>query len=280
MRHQWLTIPLAVLLLGFGPAYAQGEPEWRSWPMGERFAVNVGSFFANLDTKVRLDATDGSLGTGIDFEQDLGLDDTQTRIMAGGYWRFFKRHRLDVSYFDLDRSGDSSSTVNISFGDEVFQADLPLTAFLDIEVFNLGYSYSILFDEKKELAVGLALSFQDLTAGLQGTVAGQPLEVSESSSVLAPLPTFTGRFSYAITPKWIVDTNIGYFTIEVDSGGDELSGDIIAGNAGVRWQLLKHFNLGLMYQFFVVDVNTKNETKQLTVEYDYFGPVLFAGWSF
>ena len=280
MRHQWLTIPLAVLLLGFGPAYAQGEPEWRSWPMGERFAVNVGSFFANLDTKVRLDASDGSLGTGIDFEQDLGLDDTQTRIMVGGYWRFFKKHRLDFSYFDLDRSGDSTSTVNISFGDEVFQADLPLNAFLDIEVFNLGYSYSILFDEKKELAVGLALSFQDLTAGLQGTVAGQPLEVSESSSVLAPLPTFTGRFSYAITPKWIVDTNIGYFTIEVDSGGDELSGDIIAGNAGVRWQLWKHFNLGLMYQFFVVDVNTKNETKQLTVEYDYFGPVLFAGWSF
>jgi len=280
MRHQWLTIPLAVLLLGFGPAYAQGEPEWRSWPMGERFAVNVGSFFANLDTKVRLDASDGSLGTGIDFEQDLGLDDTQTRIMVGGYWRFFKKHRLDFSYFDLDRSGDSSSTVNISFGDQVFQADLPLNAFLDIEVFNLGYSYSILFDEKKELAVGLALSFQDLTAGLQGTVAGQPLEVSESSSVLAPLPTFTGRFSYAITPKWIVDTNIGYFTIEVDSGGDELSGDIIAGNAGVRWQLLKHFHLGLMYQFFVVDVNTKGETKQLTVEYDYFGPVLFAGWSF
>jgi hypothetical protein len=280
MRHQWLTIPLAVLLLGFGPAYAQGEPEWRSWPMGERFAVNVGSFFANLDTKVRLDASDGSLGTGIDFEQDLGLDDTQTRIMAGGYWRFFKRHRLDVSYFDLDRSGDSSSTVNISFGDEVFQADLPLHAFLDIEVFNLGYSYSILFDEKKELAVGLALSFQDLTAGLQGTVAGQPLEVSESSSVLAPLPTFTGRFSYAITPKWIVDANIGYFTIEVDSGGDELSGDIIAGNAGVRWQLLKHFHLGLLYQFFHVDVNTKNETKQLAVEYDYFGPVLFVGWSF
>ena len=137
-----------------------------------------------------------------------------------------------------------------------------------------------MFDEKKELAVGLALSFQDITTGLQGTVAGQPLEVSESSSVLAPLPTFTGRFAYAITPKWIVDANIGYFTLELDSGGDELSGDIIAGNAGVKWQLLKHFNLGLMYQFFVVDVNTKDEAKQLAVEYDYFGPVLFAGWSF
>ncbi len=280
MPRRLLIIPLAVLLFGVGPVYAQGEPEWRSWPMGERVGVNVGTFFANLDTKVRLDGTGGALGTGIDFEQDLGLDDTKTRIMAIGYWRFFKKHRLDFSYFNLDRSGDSSSTVNIRFGDRIFQADLPLHAFLDIEIFNLGYSYSILFDEKKELAFGLALSFQDIATGLQGTGVLAGLDVSESSSVLAPLPTFTGRFAYAITPKWIVDSNIGYFTIELDSGGDELSGDVIAANAGIKWQLLKHFHLGLLYQWFRVDVDTKDEAKHLTVEYKYRGPVLYLGTSF
>jgi len=247
--------------------------------MGERVGVNLGSFFANLNTKVRLDASDGSLGTGIDFEQDLGLDDTLIRIMAEGYWRFFKKHRLDFSYFDLDRSGDGSSTVEIRFGDEIFQSSLPLQAFLDIEIFNFGYSYSILFDEKKELALGLALSFQDITVALQGT--GAPgLGVSDSESVLAPLPTFTGRFAYAITPKWVVNTSIGYFTIELDSGGDELSGDVIAVNAGVKWQLLKHFDLGLLYQYFRVDVNTKGEARQLTIDYEYKGPVLYVGWSF
>jgi len=280
MRHHWLIIPLAFLLLAVGPAYAQGEPEWRSWPMGERFGLSVGTFFANLDTKVRLDGTGGALGTVIDFEQNLGLDDTKTRIMAAGYWRFFKKHRLDFSYFNLDRSGDGTSTVNIRFGDREFQADLPLQAFLDIEVFNLGYSYSILFDEKKELGFGFGLSFQDIATGLEGTGVLAGFGVSESSSVLAPLPTFTGRFAYAITPKWIVDTNIGYFTIEVDSGGDELSGDVIAANAGVKWQLLKHFHLGLLYQWFRVDVNTKDEAKQLTIEYKYKGPVLYLGTSF
>ena len=280
MRRYLLIIPVALLLSGVGPAHTKDKPEWRSWPMGERFGVNVGSFFANLETTVRLDGTGGALGTEISFEQDLGLDDTKTRIMAIGYWRFFKKHRLDFSYFNLDRSGDSSSTVNIRFGDNIFQADLPLHVFLDIEVFNLGYSYSILFDEKKELAVGLALSFQDIATGLEGTGLLAGLNVSESSSVLAPLPTFTGRFAYAITPKWIVDTNIGYFTIEVDSGGDELSGDVIAANAGVKWQLLKHFHLGLLYQWFRVDVNTKDEAKQLTIEYKYKGPVLYLGTSF
>ena len=279
MRHHRLIISLAVLLIAVGPAYAQGDPEWRSWPMGERVAVKVGTFFANLETEVRLDATDGTFGTGISFEQDLGLDDTDTRVLVGAYWRFAKKHRLDFDYFNLDRSGDGSSTVNIKFGDQTFQADLPLQAFLDVGIFNLGYSYSILFDEKKELAFGLALSFQDFTVGIQGTASGQPL-VSESESVLAPLPTFTGRFSYAITPKWIVNTSIGYFTIELDSGGDELSGDVIAVNAGVKWQLLKHFHLGLLYQYFRVDVNTKKEVRTTDLLYTYDGPVLYLGTSF
>ena len=281
MRRHWVIIPVAFLLLAVGPvAYAQGEPEWRSWPIGERFGINVGAFFANLDTKIRLDGTGGALGTGIDFEQDLGLDDTKTRLMVEGHWRFFKKHRLDFSYFDLDRSGDGTSTVNIRFGDNVFQADLPVQAFLDIEVFNLGYSYSVLFDEKKELAFGLALSFQDIGIGLRGTVAGQPLEFGETESVLAPLPTFTGRFAYAITPKWIVSTNIGYFTIDLGSAGDELSGDVIAGNVGVNWQLLQHFNLGLLYQWFDVDVKTERKQRQSSIEYTYNGPVLFFGTSF
>ena len=52
MRRHWLIIPLAFLLLAVGPvAYAQGEPEWRSWPMGDRFGINVGTFFANRRTR-------------------------------------------------------------------------------------------------------------------------------------------------------------------------------------------------------------------------------------
>jgi len=280
MRHQWLTIPLAALLLGVGPAFAQAEPDWRSWPMGHRVGANVGAFFANLNTKVRLDGADGSLGTGIDFEQDLGLDDTKTRPMVEAHWRFAKKHRLEFSYFNLDRSGDGSTTVNIKFGENTFQANLPLHAFFDVEVYNLGYSYSILFDEKKELAVGFALSIQDFAIGFEGTVLGQPLEVRESESVLAPLPTFTGRFSYAITPKWAVSTNIGYFTIELDAGGDELSGDIIAVNAGVAWRLQKRFHLGLLYQYFHVDVNTTGGRRQLILKYTYDGPVFYFGMSF
>jgi hypothetical protein len=280
MPRRWLIIPVAVLVFCAGPACAQEKPEWRSWPMGQRVGIKFGSFFANMETEVRVDSSDGTFGTGISFERDLGLDDSKTRPMASAYWRFAKKHRLNFYYFNLDRSGDSISSVNIRFGDQTFQANLPLQAFFDVEIYNIGYSYSILFDAKKELSLGVALSFQDIAIGLQGTVQGQPREVSGTKSVLAPLPTVTGRFAYAITPKWIVDTGIGYFTLEVDTGGGELNGDVIAANAGVRWQLLKHFHLGLLYQWFRVDVNTKGDVRQADFLYTYDGPLFYLGTSF
>ncbi len=83
-----------------------------------------------------------------------------------------------------------------------------------------------------------------------------------------------------MTPKWILDANVGYFTIELDSGGDELSGDVIAANIGVKWQLLKHFHLGLLYQWFDVDAKTENEVRVLDADYKYKGPLFYLGTSF
>ena len=120
MRLRWLIAAYAALMLGVFPAYAKDKPEWRSWPMGERVGVRVGAFFANLETTVRIDATNGVFGTAISLEQDLGLDDTKTTLAAEAHWRFLKRSRLDFTYFQLDRSGASSTSVNIRVGDNVF----------------------------------------------------------------------------------------------------------------------------------------------------------------
>ncbi len=280
MRCHWLIIPLGLHLLGAGPAYADEEPEWRSWPLGDPMGLEVGGFFANLETTVRVDATNGMLGSQISFERDLGLDDSKTRPMMNAYWRFFERHRLDFSYFNLDRSGDSISSVDIRFGDQVFQANLPLQVFFDVEIFNLGYSYSILFDEKKDWSVGLALSFQDIGVGMEGTVAGQPLEVSESDSVLAPLPTFTTRFAYALTPKWILDASAGYFTLGIDFGDGELDGEIISTNVGVRWKPVDYLSFSLAYQYFDVDVDIDGSRLNWAIDYQYDGPALSVGTQF
>ena len=58
--------------------------------------------------------------------------------------------------------------------------------------------------------------------------------VSESDSVLAPLPTFTTQFRYALTPKWMISASAGYFTIEIDLGDGQFDGSIYSGNLGLQ----------------------------------------------
>ena len=278
--HCCFIAALALLVVGIVPAYGKDKPEWRSWPTGARAGLVVGGFFANMDTTVRVDGSMGEIGTAISFERDLGLDDTKTRPMIYTHWRFLKRHQLEFLYFNLDRSGDSVSSVNIRFGDRAFQADLPIQAFLDIEAYNFGYSYSILFDEKKNWTIGLALSFQDLAIGLQGTGEVSGEIVSESDSVLAPLPTFTTQFRYALTPKWILNASAGYFTIEIDLGDGQFDGSIYSGNLGLQWKPLKYLNLGLSYQYFNVDVDVEDTRLHWAIDYEYYGPMLTIGTQF
>ena len=64
--------------------------------MGERFAINVEAFFPKIDTVVRLDAADGSPGATIDFEQNLGMSDTEALPALGFAWQNSNARRLQV----------------------------------------------------------------------------------------------------------------------------------------------------------------------------------------
>jgi len=156
--------------------------------MGDRFTISAQAFFPKIDTIVRLDASDGTPGTTIDFEQNLNMSDSETLPALGFVWRFAKKHQLIANIFDLSRSGSAISTSEIRFGDEVFQVDLPIASFFDVQVISVGYAYSFIFDEKKELALSAGLSFQDYKFGLLGTLNLGLIE--EESGLTAPLPAF------------------------------------------------------------------------------------------
>jgi len=177
---------MIAILLPFNSAIAQTENDWQSWPLANHFTIDVNAMFPNLDTRVRVDASDTSLGTTIDFEQNLGMPDTEALPMIGFNWRYAKKHQLNLAAFKLDRSGSAITPTNISIGDETFPVDLPIASFLDMSVFNLRYSYSLVFDEKKELAIGAGLSVQDISFGLLGD---GPLGIIEFASGITAPPT-------------------------------------------------------------------------------------------
>lgn len=221
---------------------------------------------------VRVDGSQGQLGTTVSFERSLGLSDSEARPILNAWWRITKRQRLEAFYFDLNRSGSSISQVNIRFGGTEFQANLPIQAFFDVEILSVGYSFSPIFDAKKEWTLGLAASFQDIKVGITGTEASanDPI-VQEEASVLAPLPTLTTRFDYALTDKWILTLHAGYFTIELGDG--EFDGSVLSVLAGVRYKVFKHLSVSLNYDWFRVQVDVEGDKWNGDLDYKYRGPM-------
>jgi hypothetical protein len=184
-----MRISNAVLILTFGAAImlapcgqrealAGERPAWRDDPLGSRFALGAGVFAPRLDTQVRRDSSNGLIGTVIDFESTLGMDDNDRLPLLLGYYRFAKKHRLGFQYFRLDRNGDSITDARIRFGDALIPANFPVSSFFNVDVYALNYTYSIIHDGKKELAFNIGLQLQDIETGIAGNL-GPGLLVEE-----------------------------------------------------------------------------------------------------
>ena len=253
--------------------HAQGGDDWQNWPMGDRFTVTANAFFPTLDTRIRLDASDGSKGTAIDFEQNLGMPDTETLPRLGFSWRFAKKHRLLFDVFELNRSGSAITTSEIRVGDEVFQANLPVSSFLDMRVTSIGYGYSILFDEKKELALSVGLSVQDIKFGLVGT--GNIGIIEQNAGLTAPLHAFGIKGGYAFTDKWILRGGLGVFAFSVAiSDEEELSGEIINALVALQHNTFENVHFSFGYSYFDVDIEFETDRRLTEIAYEYHGPML------
>lgn len=263
---------IAILMLA-SVAKAEENDAWQSWPLADRFTIAVDAYFPNLDTRVRVDASDGTTGTTIDFEQNLGMSDTETLPGVRASWRFAKKHRLVLDYFKLDRSGSAISATDIRIGDEVFNADLPISSYFDMAVTSLGYSYSIVFDERKEIAISAGLSIQDISFGLIGN---GPLGIIEAESgITAPVPNFGLDGGYAFTEKWIGKLGVGVFSFDLSvSDEDELSGEVLKVLASIQHNTFEHVHFGLSYNYYRIQVDWKESSLIKSVGYEYHGPMI------
>jgi len=263
-------IAILFWLLAVSSAAAE-KSDWRSWPTGDRLQISVGAFFPNIDTKVSARSASNPAGAKVDFESDLGLSDSETRPVAGLAWRFAKRHKLKLSYFDLKRSGDTVSTVRIRFGDVDIKVGVPVQSFFDVEVLEANYNYSILFSRKLEFAVGIGLSVQDIDTGIRaddGTIIS-----SQNLKMTAPLPTLNAFFSYAFTDDWISHANIGWLAVEADiSDSTDFEGSIWNSSLGVRYKAFDNVSFDLSWGIFDVDMDYFKRDLIGTLDYNYHGP--------
>lgn len=281
---------LTLLLLGSTACAAlrdDGEPDTSArdesarWPtLGLRAGAAI---LTGVDSEVRLDSETLGRGTGIDLEDDFSLEDETTIVRADAFWRIDegRRHRLELSWFDIRRNGTRVIDRDIQFGDRVFPVNAEVRSFLNTEVVKFNYRYNLFVGEDWEAGLSLGAHVIGFDVGLsQGNLA-----LEESFGVTAPMPVLGAHAEWLPFERirTLISGEALYIRAE-DIGGvfdtNDLEGLLVDARVGIEWEPVDHFGVGVGYNYFLLDAEYGEQALALSAKYDYSGLLVYGTLGF
>ena len=135
--------------------------------ISNRWGFQVGGFLMEFSTEAAI-GSEGLLGTLIQLEDRLGLDEDKTTWRAEGFVRFNNRHGLDIGYWQLNRDGQATLAEEVDFGGITYIA-ADLKSKWNTNWLKLAWRYALLNTPKGEAGITAGLSTYRWDLGLEGT---------------------------------------------------------------------------------------------------------------
>ena len=211
-----------------GPGQAQ---EALGTPFNDHFRLTAGVLSATADTELRLDADDGTTGTLVSAEDDLGLADRGEFADIEAEVRIRERHFVRFNYFRLDRSATTTIT-RFEAGDEVEST-------LDLREFTATYAYRFLRKPRFELYGSFGLHLTEFVA--EGRVRARGLREDEHE--VAPLPALGLGAEVAFTNRIFMSVFVDYLQANVD----DFEGEILDARITAVYRFTRNLSAGLGY---------------------------------
>jgi len=268
IRSSRLAGSIFLLVVFAGPALAQAR--YDGIDPAERFSIRFGGFRQDrMDTTIRVDSTALNLGTIVQLEDTLDVDDQVSVFRVDGFYRFNPRHRLDWIWFETKREGTVTLLEDIEIGDIVFMAGESLKTEYRNSLIKLGWSYSFINVQKYEFFIGAGLNFRDLKFKATNTIGGGV--DTEDADVLAPLPTLNIGGRYNFTGKSSLNYRYEVFGL---SYGD-FDGKLQEATLLFEHNTFGHFGFGGGINSFNFDLELEDSDWRGELETSYLGFLAF-----
>ena len=222
--------------------------------------IGVGAFFASVTSTVHLDVD--VLPASVNLEDEQALDDRETLVPVDVIWTFGRRHRLDLSYFELSRSNTRDLAGPVTVQGVTFAAGDTVTTSLDTRVIRFGYGYSIFRDDQKDLSLFGGIHVTDIEYDVIGAT-----ETIRGVTTTA-LPVLGARFRANFTEKWSVAANAEVFALDFDKYNGYLLDIALSG----QYRFGEHFAIDGGYHFYRMNINSADENLSGEFSTDYRGP--------
>jgi hypothetical protein len=241
-----------------------------------RFRITAGAFFPVNNTEIEVGRNNGSRGTKIDLENDLGFSKSSVSFMATFDWRISKRSRLGFEYFALDRSSSKTLQKEITFGEHTYNINTRVTAFFDVQIARIAYGYAFLAKPKYQagLLIGAHVLFTDL--GLRVDANQAIVEQKDSFNFTAPLPDFGVWGEFVLAKRFGLYVNANYLALKIDN----IDGRIISYNLSLLYNVHKNFSLTAGYTGLNFKIDAVEKRLNGFLKWGYNGPTLSAAYTF
>ncbi len=263
MRFQ--AIGFAVLILVMARA-AQAQVVGPTLGHGRSVTLTLSGFWAEVDSTARVAGPLGQIGTLLDLERDLGLEESGLRFIGGLGYQFNRRHGIDLSYFDLKRSAEQTLIRDVEFGGDRFDRQAMIESSFDIEIWRLSYAYAFLDRPRHRATAQIGMHFARLDASLNRATGAR----RASASADAPLPVIGIGYAYRISPRWMLDLRGQIFRLRID----EIDGSIDNFSAAVAVAPLRTINLFAGYNYYRIDADITKRLWNGQAKVDFKGPWL------
>ena len=265
-----MTSAAAILIV---PAQAGAQT------LSDDYWINVMAFAPKIDTNVRVQTkTDTIVGTDIDFENDLAMDNDEV-LPSVSIGSRFGRVIVNADFYKLKRSGSTSLRRDITFDDVTYPASAQIGSSFDSDIYRLTVGYAFVQNETLELGAGLGLHATRFDLSIEGEAsvgsAGASTEVRRRD-FLAPLPTLGAFATYRLSDRIEANARLDYLSLKI---GD-YDGKLVNAQASVSYQIVRHVSLGVAYRYVDYRVGVDKDLWSGRVRYKLHGPAFILQGSF
>lgn len=228
-------------------------------------------FQPSFDSSVRLDSGELGIGTDLDLEGDLAMEDDTGAFRANAVFRPGRRARVTLDYHAFEREGSAVVGREIQFGGTVFGANADVRSTLDSQFVAAGFGYALLATEQAELGLSLSVAWIELEATLRSTVsvAGAPLfEIVERGSTEGPVPMLGAFGAWWFGDRFRLLGDARYLEVSDFDGWDGSALDL-----GVRfeWFVIDNLALGVGYSLTDIEASSREARDLGRADYSYDG---------
>jgi hypothetical protein len=259
-------IPCLVAALATLPAVA-ADPLYE-----EGVAFRLGGFQSNAETRLRIDAANGALGTSISLEDDLGFSDSEFLPAFDAIWRINPRHRIELGYLKFGRDAQKTISGEIRFGDQVFPVSSDVNSQFDSDVWRLTYGWSFYREGGNELSFLLGLHTTKFSTKLE-TASGAIAEAAERT---IPLPTIGIQGSWELGPSWRINGAVQVFSLEYD----DYEGSFTTGSVAAEYRINRNLAVGAGYTMNDYNLDVTKGKARGSFDYQFSGPMIYVTGGF